>query len=656
MLPPQRWLKLVLLANVLVFSGVAIYVFGFAFSRWIECDASVSVLLAAKALHAKTPVLADWYYANGDVWVLAPHLFALLPVAILGVGEPSLLISVLIAFVIELVVLGKVYARLCGQPWSAGLGAIVTLMAWSSAHVAFVYIQPAYGFLATLYVVLFGALALSAVNASARSARWIAIGGFAALIAMQNPTRGLVLAILPLVVACAWPWRGIPGRRRLAIAGIVVAGWLVALIIYIEIFERYVSFSMPRGMLDFQLQGASGMLANLKMLGRGLTLLCSDSPQLDLRTIPGLLVLAGALVIVCREVFASRAATALRFYGFVMLAQLGLLLVPLITGNLLQSPASARYLMPALLPIVGLAAMVAARTCCEAGARWGRRIAVGWLAIVPVAAAIAVPSTRPPTPQKYIFPNAPELADVAAELAHRGLTHGFSSVLNANILALEARGAVLVCPVYFVHVLIPQRWLADTSCYTASALPDRFFVVADHDDRDVAALRATLPPPIEHFSVGATYDVSVFRTADMSPAWLDLPLADGDQARFPLLLPATHVAFHHDKVAVETDRLVATGGEGYVLFGPYMKLPPGKYTLIWIGRPIESPGTIFFIAAADVGNHELARVTRATSALSPGELARITFELDRTRADVEFSVFSAGGGRVELDELIVERE
>ena len=85
-LPSQRWLKVVLLASALVFLGVAVYLYGVRFTDWIESDASVTAILAAKTLQAKLPIVGDWYYANGDVWVLSPRLLAIVPVAVLGVG------------------------------------------------------------------------------------------------------------------------------------------------------------------------------------------------------------------------------------------------------------------------------------------------------------------------------------------------------------------------------------------------------------------------------------------------------------------------------------------------------------------------------------------------------------------------------------------
>jgi len=655
-LPSQRWLKVVLLATALVFLGVAVYLYGFRFSAWIESDASVTAILAAKALHAKLPVVGDWYYGNGDVWVLAPHLFAILPVAILGVGQGSLLVAVVTGLVVEILAYARLYARLAGERWVGGFAAMVTLMAWSQAHVAFVYIQLAYGFLALMYLIGFVALATLAAGAPAPARRWVAASVFVALVVVQNPTRGLVFVFAPVMVGCLWPWRGLLLRRRLAVIAAVTLGWLVAAIVYTVVFQRVVSFAYPRGYLDFVIKDAHGIVGNFEMLGRGLRLLCGDNHTLSWRVLPGALVMLGAIALVCREAFAARALTAVRFVSVVAIAQLGGVLVPLVIGNLLISPSSVRYAMPSLLAVFGLAAVLAVRALGEAGRVW-RRLATAWLVLVPVAALVAAPRARPPQPKKYAVPDVPELQHLGQELARRGLTHGYSNLLNANLLNLESRGRVMTCPVDFAHVLIPQRWLADTSCYTASALPDRFYVVAYHDESDDAALRATLPPPAERFHVGETYEVSVFRTALVSLAWLELPIHDGDELRFPLRLPATHLAIHRGAVALEAGQLVATGQPGSVVFGPYLRLPKGSYRVVWRGSGVASPGDLTFTIAADFGHDVLARSTVPAGAIGKDHttLVELAFAIDRTREAVELPIVSAGGARVSLDDVVLEQ-
>jgi len=656
LLPSQRWLKVVVLATALVFLGVAVYLYGLRFSDWIESDAAVTAVLAAKALQAKLPVVGDWYYANGDVWVLTPHLLAVLPVALLGLGPASLLVAVVTGLVLEIFACAWVYARLCGERWVAVFAALVTLMAWSRAHVAFAYIQLAYGWAAVMFLIGFGALATLAADPPAPRRRWLAASGYVALVVLSNPTRQLVFVLAPLVVGCLWPWPRLDLRRRLALLAAVTLGWLVATIVYTVVFPRVLSFAYPPGHIDFAIKDVRGVVDNLRMLGRGLQVLCGGYHQLGWRAVPGALVMLGAVTLVCREVVAARTLTALRFVCVVVTAQLGCVLVPLVIGNLLISPDSVRYAMPSLMAMFGLATLLAVRAVGEAARGW-RWLATGWLVLVPITALLATPHARPPKPRKYAQPDVLEFRKLGPELARRGFVHGYANMLNANILNLESHGRSLTCPIYFAHVLIPQRWLADTSCYTASALPDRFYIVADHDERDAAALAATLPPPIERFHVGETYEVSVFRTAEVSLAWLELPIHDGDELRFPLRLPATHLAFHRGHVALEAGRLAATGEPGHVLFGPYLRLPAGAYRVVWRGGGIASPGDLTYTVAADLGRDVLARATVPARAIGadPTTLVELTFVTERTRETVEFPILSADGARVALDELVIER-
>ena len=655
-LPSQLWLKLVVLATALVFLGDAVYLYGFRFLAWTDSDAAVTAVLAAKALHAKLPIVADWYYVNGDVWVLAPHLLAIPTVAILGLGQASLLVAVVAGLVVEFLAYIRLYARLGGERWVGVFAALVTLMAWSQAHVAYVYIQLSYGFLALLYLITFGAFARLAADALAPPRRWVAVSGFVLLVVVQNPTRGLACLLAPVVVGCLWPWRRLDVRRRLAVFGAVTLGWLVAAIVYTVVWHRVLSFAYPPGHIDFVIKDARGIVDNLEMLWRGLRLLCGGDHTFSWRVVPGVLVMLGAIAMVCREVFASPNLTMLRFVSVVATAQLGGVLVPLVIGNLLIAPDSVRYVMPSLLVVFGLAAVLAVRMLGETARVW-RWMATGWLVLVPVAALLATPRARPPKPRKYAWPSARELQHLGEELVTRGLTHGYSNVLNANLLNLDSHGRALTCPVFFAHVLIPQRWLADTSCYTASALPDRFYVVTDHDDRDAAALAATLPPPAERFHVGPTYEVSVFRTAEVSLAWLELPIHDGDELRFPLRLPAGHLALHRGVVALEAGHLVATGQPGYIVFGPYLRLPRGAYRVVWHGSAVASSGDLTFTVAADFGRDVLARANVPAAAIGNDHttLVELSFVLDRARDTVEFPILSADGARVSLDDVVLEQ-
>ena len=660
-LPPQRWLKVVFFVTAAVFVGVALYLYALRFFVWAEPDAAVPVELAAKVLAAKRPIVGTWYYANGDVWFLGPQLVGLLPVALLGIGPASWLITVAGGFVLQLIVLVRVYARLCEARWIALFAAMMTLMAWSQNHVKFVYIQLAYGFNTVLYVVLFGLAARLAVRASPRPWSWLGAGALLCAISIQNPVRGLVFMLAPLLATCAWPWRGLAWRRRLGVATALVAGWAVAYAIYTEVLPQVVAFSLPHGHIDFTFTGLDGMGSNLVRLARGLLLQSAGGGDV-VWALPGLLVVLGALALVVAEGLASRALTPLRFLCLVAMAQLVTVCVPLIVGHLLVSIDSARYVMPSALMMVGLATILAVRALTTAGAGWLRWLATGWLAVVPVAALVAVPDARPPAPVRYVWPDLPELDRVADALVHRQLTHGFTNVLAAGVLNVASRGQTLACPIYFRDRLMPLRWLADTSCYAAAAIPAQFYVVSYQVDQDdVRSLAATLPPPVDRFQVGPTYDVTVFRTADAAMQWLELPIPDGPDARFPLDIAATHLQMRRGAAVVEGTAVMATGTPGMVIDGPGIALTRGRYELVWIGRGLDTPGELtcsvrtrgggIVLAHAEVVAKDLAKDLRG----APGELCRLELVLNRTRPGLDARVETTGGARVTLERLVIRR-
>ncbi|HEU4733232.1 MAG TPA: hypothetical protein VFT22_35310 [Kofleriaceae bacterium] len=655
-LPPQRSLRAVFLVATLVFVGVAAYLYALRFFSWAESDAAVTVLLAERVLEARSPVVDSWYYANGDVWLLAPQLLALLPVGILGIGPASLWVTVVVGFVLEWLVLVRVYAGLCGERWIAVFAAVLTLMVWSPANVMFVYIELSYGWATTVYLVLFWLVARLVERAPSRPWPWLAGAGLLVAVAVQNPTRALVFVLAPLLVACAWPWRGLALRRRIGVGAAVTAAWGLSYVVYAFVFPRIVQFSVPRGHNEFVVADLHGIADNLARLGRGLVLLCGSGGTVW--AVPGLIVLIGAVALVTVEALASRALDSLRFLCVVVCAQLAMTCVPLIIGNLLVSSDSVRYLMPSLLAMFGLAAILAVRAISAARPGWLRWLAAGWLGAVPVAALVAAPSVRAPAPAKYVWPDLPELSKLADELVHRKLTHGFANVLSASVLNLYSHGDTLACPVYFRDVVMPQRWLADTSCYVAARLPERFYIVIDRGEHDERALRNTLPPGLERFRVGSAYEVVVFRTAEVPLPWLDLPLLDGADARFPMEIPATNLQMSLGEAVREPDAVVATGKPGTVMYGPYITLPKGSYELTWFGRGIDTPGRLAFSVRTSGGATKLDQVEVLASDLprQPGELLHLSFRLKRPRDGLEFVVRSDEGARVELTRLVIRRK
>ena len=672
-----RWLKLVVLATALIFVGHLVYRYTAGFIAWVESDAAVPVLMASNVLRTGHPVPTNWYYGNGDVWLLSTHLFALLPVALLGIGTKSTAVALVLGMGLEMAVLVWSYKRLAsGQGWVALFAALLTLMAWSQFHVVYVYMQLSYGFHATAQAATFAAFA----TAIARQHKPIGrlgidgvglIGGAVLfLVAASNPTRGLVFLLLPIAVGCAWPWTDVPRNHKLRILALAAVSWFVGLLVYRLVFLRVCTFTPWPSHAAFVLRDGAGILANLRTLGQGVLTLAGARyferpPTLaDASSSPvalGLVLLVGALAFVGRHVFSSRALTPLRFVAVVVAVQLVGTLVPVSVGNLVEAPYSVRYVMTSVLLVFGLAGILCVETLGAVAVNW-RRSATVWIVLTPVVAFAAVLRLdgRRPIPARAQWPDVPEHVRLAEELGRRNLTHGFSDLWNANIQTLVSSGAARTCPVFFGHVLIPQRWHVEDSCYDARILPERFYVITypDAAAEGTAARRAIAVDPIERFSVGPSYLVSVFRTADARLAWLELPIHDGERMNFPFRLPATHIAFIGAKASVEDGSLVASGEEGFIVYGPYIALPKGTFRVKWIGSAIESTGDVTFAVTMKFGEVLLKEVhVPATNrdAIHHSTLVTLDISIPEGAPGVEFRAHSNGGAKIALDELVIER-
>ena len=647
------WLRIVVAATALVFVGVAVYVFGFTFTARLHPDDTVIVLLADKALHAKSPVVTDWFYANREIWVIGPHLLALLPVAIAGISKAALWISLVIGFAFQLAVLVAAYRWLTRELWLAMFATIVTSIAWSHHHINLEYVQLAYGFATCLYLLAFVAFASVGADA-ARSQRRLVLGAvLVAVFATESPMRTLVFLVVPVLVACAWPWRELPRRARAMTACGALAGWIVAFALYKLVLVRVVTFSYPTGYATLALLGDTRRIAaSLRLLPEGIIALCGGEGW-RVAAVPGLAVVAGALALVVHELFASRAFTARRFTSAAILVQLGGVLVAVLISSLPSD--SARYLMPSLLMLVGLAVVIAVGAV-QGAQGWLRRGAVAWLVALPIAALAALPDARPQTPDHQLQPDASAIAPVAEALEQRGLHRGFAANLIANLLTVESSGDVVACPITLWHALIPQRWLTYTDCYARATLPARFFVVAGRSQIERDAIHNTLGDALEHFGAGPTYDVYVFSAADTDPAWLDLPIRDGRDAVFPLRIAASNLQLLHGKAVLENGELVSTGDDRMMVYGPYISLPRGRYRVTWRGHALDGTGNLAFAVTAD-GKDTLAwqEFGAASMPHQLGTLAALDMSLVTQRDGIELQVRVWNGARIALDEIVIEK-
>jgi hypothetical protein len=669
--PAPRWLSATFVATLLTLIAEVVYVFFVHYRHLVHSDGACFVLMAKGALESRLPVPDHWYWGNGDVWLFAPILAAL-PVALLGVGLESLRFSSIFTFALELGVITLCFRTVSRNKWLSFFAAVVTLLGVSRLHLLFVYAELAYGFIATTCLAVFALLVraipvdeeapLSMGRLFANRRPWLGAISSMVLVALSNPVRFLIFALAPLLVVCVWPWREIRGRVRVALAGVALGSWTIAFLVYRTVFERFLTFTPHRGHTGFLVKDVAGIAQNLDRLGHGVLALTGEPGHLSLGALPGLLFVVGGIVLVIAEVLTSRALTRERVLGLLLLMQLGAIVGAAIFGSLLLDPFSTRYVMPAVLPLMGMAVLAAHRRVSKSGReKW---VGVGWLVLVPVMGALGF--TRMLGARLEVeneqWSNRAGHPAVAQELARRNLRHGFSSYWNANLVTLFSNGTAKTCPVFTDdNGLWPQKWNVDTHCFDPAALPSKIYVLAAAEERAAfqRALKTSFPEPLERFVVGREHDgtdfeVFVFDTANVRKTWLELPLPE--KLKFPLRFPATHALIRRHHGEISGDQVIATGEVAAIVYGPYLELPKGKYRIVWTGSGVDSPGQIAFDAFAE---RTLAFDRSPSHALAQRQHASLTtlhIELARDTSHVEFRVFSEDGGRVALEELLIEQE
>lgn len=661
----QNWLTiaLVIVAAVLALDVVVIYFL--KFGEFVHSDAASTILLGKGAMEDRSPIDYEWYFANGDVWIFGPHLYAMPFLALWGVCVRTLLAATVLGFALEIAALMWAYTKVGGDRRTALFATALTLIAWSRLHILFVYVELSYGFVMTLYTALFTAHALLFIRGSTDARKWSVWIGcmvFTLIASAQNPIRAVVFAVAPLVVACAWPWRGVSLRTRAITASAPVVGLVGAKIIKAVFLEPRLTYAVPSGHLAFVIKDASGMLENLKNMARGVVGLCGDMGSFGIGSAFGLALLGLSTFLVVRHAFA-RTPTPLRFLCIASLAQMAAVGGPMLIGNLVINPVSIRYLMPSLIAMFGLGCVIAFQMMKET--KEPSRTGIAFSVIAPIAAAFTLLrivgsyslASESTTGQ---FAHSATHQDLADELTRRDLKHGFGSYWNAHLLTVLSNGKAKTCPATFGGAVMPRRWHTDTWCFDPKRLPDRFFVVASGEERDEVktSIPTTLGTPADRFTVGNEFDVAVFRTADVDSRWLAPPIPDGAQLTLPLRIAASHPQIRFgDQSALEGDKLVSNGKEGIISFGPYIELPAGEYRVRWFGRPIGDAGEVGFDVYPAGAPAQVAERTVKLGEMprDGGALVELVFRLPKAARGVELRTYSRGGARIALEAVELSR-
>lgn len=517
-----------------ILCGIGIFLFAFAAIRlldalglWSNSDAAVPVLLADEILRKGSFFPGTWYYANGEIWTLAPQVLALPFVLVLGVATLALKLANATALLLAVGCVALV-VRTIARSWVFALiVALGVLAPVSTHHVGVVYVQAAYGMvLAQLALLTYLSLRiLDRIEERASPGNWIWIGYAALLVqfAVGSPLRVLVYWMIPLSVACVatlrfWQRRDIV-RLLVVSAAILVLGaalheWMQAHLLV----KPGASASGPQP-IEYWPQTAH----RLWQLARGF----SDYGPLQpfwsapasaafrwLRMTAFVLALAAPILIV-RPSRADSPKSV--FFTVLSIAMFGVVLAVLVV---IGRPVG-RYLLPPLL--MCLAALLTTLRLRLSAHALAYSVATGIFVIAFLGGAFFRSLSLPRVARDSAC-DAPALAcNLRTALAQRGLHKGYATYWNANVTTLASNGDIRVCGFSAATHAKPFRWLVSKDCFDPPSTHDRYFVAFRREevariDRDAYIADLGRPDSIANTP---DYEIWIYEPGPHRTDWLE---------------------------------------------------------------------------------------------------------------------------------------
>jgi hypothetical protein len=535
------------------------------------------------------------------------------------------------------------------------LALLVLSTGFSMPWAMFVYGEAAYGWVCLLLVLAVVALcgAIEAPVFGLRPAGFLLLAG--ALVGLHG-TRGLVTVALPLtvgvvVVACA----DATATHRLRRAWPGAFGLATGLWLRSELLER------------IHLQEFESTLAGRESLARTWLLsgvvdlfdlapfgeVALGGPHVALYPLRLLAVVAIAAMIVLGSVRAWRSSTA----GRVLVVAHWTLTASVLYLEAMVSKLAGvgRYLIPAVFSGVLVGAF---------GLSWVRRHRLGRASIVGgIALLLLLSIDTYVLPQSYRpdlqRPATGEIDAVKDVLARRGVRLAFGTYWNSAILTVLSGSHIATRQVDFDSGLpAPMRFLAADRWYSESDDgPAALLIRGDERDRvSLDRLVAVLGPPEEQLHSGRflvlIYPRNVFPAL---PEWQreNLQLGFSESGLWGPAGVFTQVG------TLEEGALVSGTSAGALVFGPYVRLPAGRYRirLRLTARALAGVSPGHWDIAVD--GQEIEFASGGIPATAEGEpvLVDQTVVIDERTGGLplEVRVFSTGKGVVVFHETRIER-
>ncbi len=652
---------LAVLASVLLIIN-AIYLFwyiNFEYRGLFHSDSAVKVLLAREIFETGNFFPRDWNYGNGDLWLLFGHAFivpllAFMPAGFAVHAISGLIFSCLIAYGVWLV------SGIMKIPlWRRILIVSVVLSGISGYMAENLYGQVSYGpiFFSCCCLLFFAWKYLSAEDEIKRV--WaLVLVVFLLMIYWGNPRRAIVTYGIPLFATFFYQFLIKEGKERRLYLMLIVFGcigafggtWLhITTMMNVNNVDgaaaaRWLSFEGILDHITLTLKGFLGLLGGLPA-GDGLLFSWKELYS-EVRFIIACFVLVSIPVAIVRFLRGSDDGGRLIALFAAFLISISLFFQITTTIPDMNDPVSvSRYLVPGV--VLGLICLLGMPLVLKNSP--GLTIAVATVFLVLVSNAVVIYSvpnssprenTRPWRSESYLDPVKQELIKVLKE---NGLEYGYADFWDAGVLSVLSNEEVRVRQVIIRNGMpIPYRWLSSNRWYLPSAWSGKTFLLLKEKEADLVDLKkmAEFGMQLQATLKAAEYTIFIFpENIARLPEW------DGSY-RIPIFFPAGSSLSQIGHVFKEGDEenLVARKGEiGFLHYGPYVTVEPGRYRVTFNVVANHHPDGVAKLDVVSNGGRGGALGERMLTGGAGSQ--SIDFSVDMSSV-MEFRVFALGNEEV----------
>ena len=661
--PSMRWARRATIALLALNALLIVYFVCFGYESYFHSDAAVKNLLAGEILETGHFFPPDWNYVNGDLWIVFGHVFILPLLLFFKNGYALHAASGLATSALILAAAWAVSGVASRSPLTRLVFVVIVASGISGVVAEELYGQVSYGsiFCIACFNVYFSWRFLQAEGRG----RWT--WGSALAIAMvlvfwSNPQRAVASYMLPIVVATMvysgvslgrtglhWNARATRGAAMLAL---LLLGSAIGSVLHAWILEgvnnapgagyaRWLTFDGVIKNAGYTIEGLLSVLGGVPTAAR---------PVMSMAGLyEGVRLLGGCVVLLLTPAILWRSLRdrndGVRFMGVFTLVSASLFVFLHVTTTIpdMTDPVTtSRYLVPAVLFCLLLLVV----SVMDSRGNLLPRLLGGGALLVLMTSAI---SPNNPLSLGLTGRHHDPRTQLIALLESNGLEYGYASFWNAGALSVLSDGEVKVRQVTIEQgIPMPMRHLSSDRWYRPSAWSGKTFLLLK--DAEAAAMNWDLlasyaGQPVQKLRFD-DFGIYVFprNLAEVLPNWnVDLsgPLA------IPLSATSPRTVGRYVAAGTHAAIVAGKGESGYVHFGPYMRLPPGRYRATFDVEAIGAGRASFGVV--DVTSQQSAKVHASNGIAKAGkQRLELQFTLDRTVTDLEMRVFASGEGELKL--------